>query len=125
MSRPFRRRFALLAMLGILFAQFSLMSYACPKEAGAAEMAATVVMAECNEVAKSSADANLCELHCQDVVKSAVTASGGEVPLALSAYPLSAPAVEPTVSPSRRPTDRLSALATAPPLAVEYCRFLI
>lgn len=125
MSRPFRRRFALLAMLGILFAQFSLMSYACPKEAGAAEMAPTIPMAECDEMAKSSPDANLCELHCQDVVKSAVPASGGEAPLLVGAYPLAPAAIAPTVSPPRRPTDRLSALATAPPLAVEYCRFLI
>lgn len=125
MSRPYRRRFAILAMLGILFAQFSLMAYACPKDTGAAEAAATVLMAECDEMAKASPDANLCELHCQDVVKSAVPAVGGEVPAVAGGYPLASPVVAATVSPPRRPTDRLSALATAPPFAVEYCRFLI
>ena len=58
MSRPSRRRCAILAMLGILFAQFSLMSYACPKAAGAAEMTAAVAMAECDGMALSSPDAN-------------------------------------------------------------------
>lgn len=125
MSRPSRRRFAFLAMLGIVFAQFSLMSYACPKEAGTAEAVATVAMAECDEMARSSSDANLCEVHCQDGVKSTVTASGGEVPFAMSAYPVTPPKLLPTASPPRRQTDRLSALAAAPPLAVEYCRFLI
>ena len=78
MSRPSRRRFAILAMLGILFAQFSLMSYACPKEGSAAEVAATAPMAECDGMAISSPDANLCELHCQDAVKSAAPAAGAE-----------------------------------------------
>jgi hypothetical protein len=111
-------------MLGILFAQFSLMSYACPKEGGAAEAAATAPMAECDGMAISNPDANLCELHCQDVVKLAVPASG-EVPLLLVAYPVAPLAVAPTASPAQRPSDRPSALAAAPPLAIQFCRFLI
>lgn len=125
MSRPSRRRFALLAMLGILFAQFSLMAYACPKEAGGALVAAMGAMIDCDEMVTTGPDANLCELHCQDVVKSSVPASGDEVPPAMGAYSVTPLAVAAIASPPRRANDRHPALATAPPLAVRYCRFLI
>jgi len=126
MKRPARSCFAFVAMLGLLFAQLSLTAYACPMEDGeaATPVVAAVPMTDCADMAAAQANANLCEVHCQDGIKSTL-ATTGDAPqaVALSFIPLAfATNPRPCVGVSHAARD---ALAAAPPLPIRFCRFLI
>jgi hypothetical protein len=119
MTRMSRRLLALLAVLGLLFGQVSLAAYAC------ASAAALRMSADCpGHSAPADTDA-ACALHC-DV---AVTAPAPQhpdlgVPLA---PPLLAPVLTPTLP--RYTLSRASfgrdTMATAPPVAIRFCRLTI
>ncbi|MGI8894352.1 MAG: hypothetical protein ACR2HE_01635 [Casimicrobiaceae bacterium] len=126
MTRRYRRRFAVLALLGLLFAQFSLTAYACPKQAGSEWMVPTSAQIGCAEqLAVASPASNLCEVHCLDGVSS-LTATANDVPPAdftVFALPAPFPPVVTLLGEWQR-TAR-DTMATAPPLPVRFCRFLI
>ena len=126
MNRTIRRLICLVATLGLLSAQLALAAYACPRDApGGTPAGAPAMHADCaGHPSAPLADA-LCGLHCQasvsvpssppqDIVAPAV------VPLQVAGRP-----VQPLSAPlsARRP-ERL-AMATAPPAAIRFCRFLI
>ena len=81
MKRRARSCFAFVAMLGLLFAQLSLTAYACRMLDGeaATPVVAAVPMTDCADMAAAQANANLCEVHCQDGIKSTL-ATTGDVP---------------------------------------------
>lgn len=126
MKRSVRRLVACMAMLGLLFAQLSLPAYACPFDAGAAQRAAMADKhAGCTGRDAVPVDGTLCELHCQDA---ASIPSSPAPPVAL--LPL-----QPLVVVERSDATvaigvtgqrfTLATMATAPPVAIRYCRFLI
>ncbi|MBA3505808.1 MAG: hypothetical protein H0T80_08535 [Betaproteobacteria bacterium] len=126
MTRRCRRRFALFALLGFVFAQFSLTAYACPKQAGSAWMLPASAISGCAEqLAVAPPAGNLCEVHCLDGVSS-VPPTANDAPAAdftVFALPAAFPPVI-TVSGEWQRTAR-DPMATAPPLPVRFCRFLI
>ena len=127
MKRRARRYFAFVAMLGLLFAQLSLTAYACPKQGGdiAAPIALVSTMSDCADLAGAQPDANLCEVHCLDGVKSA-PATTIDVPPALASPILVASTFATTQSiVAHRSNATRDALAAAPPLPIRFCRFLI
>lgn len=125
MTRSSRRRFALLAMLGVLFAQFSLLSYACPMGQIPSDDSVVAAKPDCAEMNFVAVDANLCGLHCQDALKVIVQVDVAEPHAAVPVYAIApvAPTRAPDASP--RVAETHFALANAPPLAVRFCRFLI
>ncbi len=126
MTRLCRRRFALLALLGLVFAQFSLTAYACPKQGGSEWTVSTAAAIECAEKSVAASPAgNLCEVHCLNGVSSPPT-TANDVPavdITVFALPAAFPEVVTMLAAWQR-TAR-DTMATAPPLAVRFCRFLI
>lgn len=126
MTRRYRRRFAVLAMLGLLFAQFSLTAFACPKQAGSEWMVPTSAqIGSAEQLAVAPPAGNLCEVHCLDGVSSPPTIAN-DVPAAdFTVFAL--PAVFPPVVTMLDEWQRTARdpMATAPPLLVRFCRFLI
>jgi hypothetical protein len=128
MTRQSRRRFAILAMLGLLFAQFSLMAYACPMQAGTAvatPAAVPLAMADCTDMAGTLPDPNLCELHCTNAVKAAPVSLGDEPPAMVWSLEVLPPTDAAPLRYLHWTQDGPEALAAAPPLPIRFCRFLI
>jgi len=126
MTRRYHRRFALLALLGFVFAQFSLTAYACPKQAWSEWMALTSSQSDCAEKSVAApAAGNLCEVHCLDGVSSPPS-TANDVPattFTVFAVPVVfPPAVEMPGEWQRAARD---SMAAAPPLPVRFCRLLI
>jgi len=126
MKRRARSCFAFVAMLGLLFAQLSLTAYACRMLDGeaATPVVAAVPMTDCADMVAAQANANLCEVHCQDGIKSTLATTGDVPPTVVLSFISSAFATNP------RPCADVShavrdALAAAPPLPIRFCRFLI
>lgn len=126
MKRRARSCFTFVAMLGVLFAQLSLTAYACPMQVGeaATPVVAVAPMTDCADLAAAQSNVNLCEVHCQDGIKSTL-ATTGDVPQAVVlSFISSAFATNP------RPCADVShavrdAVAAAPPLPIRFCRLLI
>lgn len=127
MKRRARRYFAFVAMLGLLFAQLSLTAYACPKQGGdiAAPTSAVPVMTDCADLAATQPDANLCEVHCQDGVKSTPTTASDVPPALVSPILLASSAATLQGIVAHRSNAVRDATAAGPPLPIRFCRFLI
>lgn len=129
MTRRSRSRSAILAILGLLFGQFSLLAYACPAQGEIdvleAAAATSTAMVDCADRPAARADANLCGLHCQDLAKSATVAAGDEPPAPTLAFALAPAVAERSWSPAARGREAFFAQVAAPPLAIRFCRFLI
>lgn len=115
-----RRRFALAAIFALLFAQVSLAAYAC----AAAVSAHVPAMSEkCPGHAPAAGDA-VCSLHCDARVSLPATYTPDIAPVvsAILVVRMPAPADART---SFVPLSRRTAMATAPPAAIRFCRLLI
>jgi len=126
MTRRYRRRFALLAMLAFVFAQFSLTAYACPKQGESEWMVSASAQIDCAEqLAVAPPAGNLCEVHCLDGVSSPPS-TANDVPatdFTVFALPVVFP---PAVTmPGEWQRTARDPMATAPPLPVRFCRLLI
>ena len=126
MRRNLRHSTAFMAMLGLLFAQLSLVACARVSDGGHVPPAASASLhADCAGHAQPAIDGALCGLHCQ--VSASVPSSPVPDLAGIWAVPLSvANRVEPCVaaprSAQRIPHDTM---ATAPPVAIRFCRLLI
>ncbi len=126
MTRRYRRRFALLAMLAFVFAQFSLTAFACPKQAGSDWMVPASAQIGCaDQSAVAPPAGNLCEVHCLNGVSSPPS-TANDVP-AVDITVFSLPAAFPEVVTMLAAWQRTArdTMATAPPLPVRFCRLLI
>ncbi len=126
MERNARRLTAFIAMLGLLFAQLSLAAFACPLDVGAVVQAEAPAMPEgCTGQHTAPVDGSLCELHCL------ATASIPSSPAPLMALLPAAPLVVEVrreampAMPSRGVRLPGMTMATAPPVALLFCRLLI
>lgn len=128
MTRRLHRYAAFAAMAGLLYAQSCLAVHACMLSPAPPAMAAAAASAHADCAGGNSApeaDA-LCELHCQSVASvpstpAPVAALAPAAP-ALVVAALDAPSVDASVADRRAPR---TPMATAPPVAIRYCRFLI
>ena len=124
MTRTLRRFAAILALFGLASAQAALAAYICPVDAGRAP-AAAVEHVQCGSQGDPALAGALCELHCQ------VTSSVPSAPAADAAVPAVVPLVVAGAYGYALPRDTSVApvppvaLATAPPVAIRYCRLLI
>jgi len=126
MKRRARRWSAFVAILGLLFAQFSLTAFACPKQAGSAWTASQSAQSSCAEQLTVAPPAgNLCEVHCLDGVSSPPPSANDAPAADFTVFPL--PAAFPTViaMPDVWQRTARDSMATAPPLPIRFCRFLI
>ncbi|MFO1323777.1 MAG: hypothetical protein U1F15_06905 [Burkholderiales bacterium] len=128
MTRRVRRYAAFTAMTGLLFAQSCLVAHACLLSLAPPAMAApaAVAHADCAGVHGAPKSDALCELNCQSVLSvpatpAPVTAPPLATPVLVVAA-LDSPAVVAIVADRRAPR---TPMATAPPVAIRYCRFLI
>ena len=126
MSRTVRRLIGLVAAVGLLSAQLSLAAYACPRDLpGASPAGAPAVHADCAGDQQAALADALCEWHCQASVS--VPSSPPQDIVAPTVAPLQVSERPPQASSpagvARRP-ERV-AMATAPPVAIRFCRFLI
>jgi hypothetical protein len=127
MKRTYRRLIACIAMLGLWFAQLSLVAFACPLDVGITPppIAAMATHAGCAGQDQAPIGSALCELHCQAEV-SVPSASAPAVALVTSVALVVA--VPDEVTRAQQVADRrapLAAMATAPPAAIRFCRFQI
>ena len=118
-----RRWIALIALLGLLFQQFAMATYACPLDGvGNGAAAAASQLPPCH--AAHAQDKARCQAHCYPQVQSPDHAS-----------PLTVPAMLPATTWLRIPdapcrqhhlAERaFAARATAPPLTIQHCTFQI
>jgi hypothetical protein len=132
MTRRTHRFVALVLMLGTLFAQLAVAAFACPLDAGTAAATAMPAAHEgCGGAHAAQArepapaDAALCGLHCQSAVSLPSTPAP---PVALlSTVPLQV-AVHDAALPADGGRDvrvLRTAMATAPPVSILYCRFQV
>ena len=112
--RSLRAFVAMLALLGVLFAQLGIAAYACPMMSGAGDCC----------ISMDSGDPALCNAHCQQ----------GDQSLDKPAAPLVAPAMRvgtivamplPAARPPPGEPPTFLSRPTAPSAAVRHCRFLI
>ena len=131
-SKLFRRLGAHGAMLAMLFAQFAVVAYACPVQSpGAPAVMAHVAMYSeggenpCAGVpsAPESAQANACEVHCNDGVT--FPTPPDLPPIALTALPVAAISLEQLAYSAAAARTPYAALPGAPPLTLQFCRLLI
>jgi len=132
MTRRTHRFVAAVLLLGTLFAQLSVAAFACPLAAGTSRATAMPAAHEgcagthaAQVPDPAPASAALCELHCQSA---ASVPSTPAPPVALVA---SAPLVV-AVHDAKAPADGgrdvrvlRTAMATAPPVSILYCRFQV
>ncbi|MFO1305553.1 MAG: hypothetical protein U1F54_17635 [Burkholderiales bacterium] len=118
-----RQLVALVALLTLLFAQVSSAAYACAPLSHPHGMAASAMSGDCPGHTPAAAD-TLCALHCD---------TGASIPAAHAPDVAPAPsAVLVVESPfpgiprsSFVPASSYDAMATAPPVAIRFCRLLI
>ena len=126
LSRRPRSIAAFLALVGVLFSQLALATYACP---GAQAMAMAAVMVQASPAAPDCGEGvaepkpALCAAHCQQADQALDKPAAPAVPAIswVAMLPgLTVLEVAPDVAP---PGEQLSLLAraTAPPLAVRHC----
>ena len=122
--RRHRRWIALFALIGLLFQQFAMAAYACPREIAAATAQLTTAVPPCHT--PDTADQARCHEHCHPT-----TASADHTP-ALSVPPALLPATTwsralaraVTLDPAS-PEYPLRARAQPPPLSIQHCTFQI
>lgn len=124
-----RSRFlpALVALLGLLFAQLAVASYACPGEEAMAMARMMDAEAPCCGDAVADPEPALCQAHCQQGDRSLDKPPAPSPALAAAALPLPA-AAQATGPPIGAPPGEQASLlarATAPPLAIRHCCFRI
>lgn len=125
MKRKLLRFHACVAILGLCIAQFSLAAYACPLETAAAPSAVAATHADCAGEQAAQVAAVLCEAHCQS---SASVPSNATPAVALAPdAALIAPVRNADLHASRVAGRRvdLVTMATAPPVAIRFCRLQI
>ena len=115
-----RRLPALVAVLSLLVAQTSLAALACPMS----DPAEAVPMADCAGHEMPGSTDLTCKQHCQTA--DPIPVQPRDMPV-LSSFILVVPFPEPRVAGYAAPVQsRLQdTMATAPPVAVRFCRFLI
>ena len=120
-----RRWIALFALLGLLFQQVAMASYACPVETrGTMAMAASSDMPDCTEPGK--ADPARCQQHCHPLTQTSDHGTAPTVPPALLPPTtwLRAAAWHP-VRWHDGVVHGVVAHAAAPPLNIQHCTFQI
>jgi len=133
MNRRTHRLVAFVLMLGMLVAQMSVAAFACPLVGSAPEAPPMPAAHEgCSghavaapASAPAPADTALCELHCQTAV---TVPSTPAPPVALVAgAALVIPVADAAACADRGCDVRIerTAMATAPPVSIRYCRFQI
>ena len=126
MGRNLHRLGATVAMLALLFAQLSLAAYACPLPIGVAPHAPAAAMhADCAGHDAARVESALCELHC--LVSVSVPSSPAADVGAVSMVPLTVdgPRAPSLAVPRLAQRIAFARMATAPPVAIRYCRLLI
>lgn len=126
---PFRRRHrqwvALIALIGLLFQQLAMASYACPVDTG--DMAAAVAsqMPPCHS--PDTADKSRCHQHCHPLAQTSDHGSAPTVPPALLPPTTWLRAAAFIAADRNAESDACSidARSTAPPLTIRYCTFQI
>ena len=118
-------------LLGLFVAQLSVAAFACPLLAPASDAPLPAVHAGCSRHAgptrpdPAPANSALCELHCQ----SAVTVPPPPAPpvALVSGPPLTVTAFDAAavVDPGRELRIERTAMATAPPATILYCRIQV
>lgn len=115
-----RQLLALIAVLALLFAQVSSAAYAC---APGEKARAAPISADCPGHSPAAAD-TVCALHCDVGVSLPGTHAPDLAPASSAVLVLQVPApLEPRSS--LVPASHRNAMATAPPAAIRFCRFLI
>lgn len=126
---PFRRRhrhwIALLALIGLLFQQLAMASYACPIDNGDTTAAVASQMPPCNS--PGTADKSRCHQHCHPLAQTSDHASAPTVPPALLPPTtwLRAPVVDATALRAESATCDIDARGNSPPLTIQHCTFQI
>jgi hypothetical protein len=123
--RRHRRWIALLALLGLLFQQVAMATYACPLELDAqAGIAATSMMPPCGS--PNTTDNTRCQQHCHPLAQTSDHATPPTVPPALlpaTTWLREARALR--ISLPESIACEIDAHAAAPPLIVQHCSFQI
>jgi hypothetical protein len=123
--QAFRRRIALIALLGLLFQQWAMASYVCPLERGDVVGVATAsVVPPCHS--PTITDKTRCHQHCHPPAQTSDHASTPNFPPALppaTSWLRQFAAVASDV-PNPVVCD-IDVRATAPPLTIQYCTFQI
>ncbi|MCC7327280.1 MAG: hypothetical protein IT521_10815 [Burkholderiales bacterium] len=124
MKRKLLRFYARVVILGLGFAQFSLAAYACPLDTAAAASAAAA-HADCADENAAPVAGVLCEAHCQS--SAAVPSNATPAVALLPNATLMAPVRDAGLRVSRVAGHRIDlvAMATAPPVAIRFCRLLL
>ena len=118
-----RQLVALLALLALLFAQVSSAAYACAPLSHPHGMPSAAMSEECPGHAPTAAD-TLCALHC-DAGATMPSTHGPDIAPVASAVLVVEPPFPGVPRASFVPPSSFDAMATAPPMAIRYCRFLI
>ena len=126
---PFRRRhrhwIALIALIGLLFQQLAMASYACPAESGDGAAAVASQMPPCHS--PETTDKSRCHQHCHPLAQTSDHASAPTVPPALLPPTtwLRAPVVDAIALRAESAAFGLDARGDAPALTIRYCTFQI
>jgi hypothetical protein len=115
-----RRLLSWAAILALLFAQASMAAYAC---ASPASMPASAMPEDCPGHAPAGTDA-VCALHCSAGATLPATHTPDVAPVVSGVLVVALP-VPSDLRPSFVPTLKRYAMATAPPVAIRFCRLLI
>ena len=123
MFRRYRQRrwIALIALFGLLFQQFAMAAYLCPRDLAAMTAVAEVVECHSGKVA----DVALCHEHCHPTTGSVDQTPALGVPPLLLPPSLWTTNFEPAAFDRTEWNCRISARSKPPPLTVQYCTFQI
>jgi hypothetical protein len=129
LSQPTRMIAAIIMLFSLLFAQLAVSAYACPAldRSRAVEAASMASMPGCTGMSMDKSSPALCDAHCDTGHQSADTAG---TPAVQPFVPCNLEVVLPRIE--RSPLSLVSSLesipltrTTAPPLAIQHCRFHI
>jgi len=120
--RRHRRWIALIALLGLLFQQLAMATYACPIEQNGAVASG---MPACHQ-SGGAGDKVRCHTHCHPIVAASDHPPAQTVPPAILPPTtwLRSAARHPVVT-HIDPTSSVLARATAPPISIQHCTFQI
>ena len=126
MKRKLHRFYACVAILGLCIAQLSLAAYACPLDTAATPSAAALAThADCDDANAAQVAGVLCEAHCQS--SASVPSNAAPAVALLPDAALMAPVRDAGLHASTVVGPRIGfdTMATAPPVAIRFCRLLI